>query len=56
MGNPVSEKWGEVTSAREKGNSYSALHTSKSLSELDRLRLENTKLKVDLAQAKKVTQ
>jgi len=38
---------------KRKGNPYSALHTSKSLSELDRLRLENMKLKVELARAKK---
>ena len=38
---------------KKKGNPYSALHTSKSLSELDRLRLENMKLKVELARAKK---
>lgn len=38
---------------KKKGNPYSALHTSKSLSELDRLRLENMKLKVELSRAKK---
>jgi len=38
---------------KKRGNPYSALHTSKSLSELDRLRLENMKLKVELARAKK---
>lgn len=37
----------------KKGNPYSALHTSKSLSELDRLKLENMKLKVELERAKK---
>lgn len=36
-----------------KGNPYSALHRSKSLSEIDRLKLENMKLKVELARTKK---
>ena len=38
---------------KKKGNPYSTLHTSKNLSELDRLKLENLKLKVELARAKK---
>lgn len=38
---------------KKTGSPYSALHTSKSLSELERLRLENMKLKVELARAKK---
>ena len=38
---------------KKKGNPYLALYTSKSLSENDRLRLENMKLKVELARAKK---
>ena len=35
------------------GNEFSALHTSKSLSEEDRLRLENLKLKVENERLKK---
>ena len=36
-----------------KGNPFAALHTSKSLSELDRLRLENAKQKIEIERLKK---
>lgn len=38
---------------KRKGNPYLALYRSKSLSEIDRLKLENMKLKVELARTKK---
>lgn len=36
-----------------RGNPYAALHTSKSLSEIDRLRLENAKQKIEIERLKK---
>lgn len=36
-----------------RGNPFAALHTSKSLSELDRLRLENAKQRVEIERLKK---
>lgn len=36
-----------------KGNPFAALHTSKNLSELDRLRLENAKQRVEIERLKK---
>jgi len=38
---------------RKRGNPYAALHTSKSLSEVERLKLENFKLKVENERLKK---
>lgn len=37
----------------KKGNPFAALHNSKNLSELDRLRLENAKQKVEIERLKK---
>lgn len=39
--------------SRRKGNPYSALHTSKSLSEFERVKLENLKLRVENERLKK---
>lgn len=36
-----------------RGNPFAALHTSKSLSEIDRLRLENAKQKIEIERLKK---
>ena len=40
-------------SGRGKGNPYAALHTSKSLTEVERLKLENMKLKIENERLKK---
>ncbi|HYE09087.1 MAG TPA: helix-turn-helix domain-containing protein [Patescibacteria group bacterium] len=39
---------------RKPGNPYSALHTSRSLTEVERLRLELAKAEVELAKLKKI--
>ena len=44
---------GEETLAPRKGNPYAALHTSKSLSEVERLRLIVAKQEVEIARLKK---
>lgn len=36
-----------------RGNPFAALHTSKNLSEIDRLRLENAKQKIEIERLKK---
>ena len=43
----------EGLEARKKGNPYAALHSSKSLSEQERLQLENLKLKIENERLKK---
>jgi transposase-like protein len=39
--------------SHNRGNHFAALHTSKNLSELDRLRLENAKQKIEIERLKK---
>lgn len=43
-----------VFEKRKPGNPYAGLHTSKSLSEVERLRLELAKAEVELAKLKKI--
>jgi len=47
------EKGLEPKENHRRGNPFAALHTSKSLSEIDRLRLENAKQKIEIERLKK---